>query len=179
MCGVRKRQGAVIRAVSITLGIGAVTIILSSETRNSHVATSSLQISDIYGLQQALNIRPVMGTGYNVSAAAAIDATGAMAAVTGDPTDCVLVDGESSPCSSSSPVPVNIVDGEVPMGVVNGVNASFNLANVPSPPASVHVYRNGLRLALGNDYTLSGGTLSFIGLQIPISGDTVVADYRY
>lgn len=85
-------------------------------------------------------------------------------------------------------IPVS-VDGEVPSGMVNGVNAVFTLAATPNPPASVHIYLNGLRqnpTAPGGDYTISGNTITFAATNIPQPGvpggavaDIILVDYRH
>lgn len=69
------------------------------------------------------------------------------------------------------------VTGETVSGAVNGVNAVFQLKYVPVATQGVQVYRNGIRQAAGNDYTLSGTTITFVSAAIPQTGDTVTADY--
>src|SRR5216683_3557106 len=56
----------------------------------------------------------------------------------------------------------NFVDNEVPSGTINGVNATFTLANTPVA-GSEHLHKNGLRQSPGssNDYTISGVTITF------------------
>lgn len=69
------------------------------------------------------------------------------------------------------------VFGELP-AVTDGVAAVAPLANAPIA-ATVRVYLNGLRQVAGggNDYTLSGSTITF---NAPLeTGDCVVVDYRY
>jgi hypothetical protein len=74
-----------------------------------------------------------------------------------------------------------ITDGEIPGGVINGVNPVFTLATAPNPVNSLRLYKNGLLLAPGasNDFTLSGATISFVTGAIPQSGDTLQASYRH
>lgn len=69
------------------------------------------------------------------------------------------------------------VTGEVVSGTVNGTNAAFQLKYVPLPAQGVTVYRNGIRQSAGNDYTVSGTTITFISASIPQSGDVITADY--
>jgi hypothetical protein len=59
---------------------------------------------------------------------------------------------------------------------VNGSNTAFTLANTPQA-GTVRLYQNGLRLfaGAGNDYTISGGTITF--LTAPSTGDTLLVDY--
>ncbi len=74
---------------------------------------------------------------------------------------------------------VIFVDGETPSGTVDGVNDTFTLANTPTS-GSVHVYKNGIRQrsGAGNDYTISGGTITFLAGNLPQTGDILLADYR-
>jgi hypothetical protein len=72
---------------------------------------------------------------------------------------------------------------EVPRGATDGVNGTFTLNFQPLPFASLHVYRNGLRLHRGVDYTLGGQYyLQLIfspACCIPQPGDVLLADYTY
>jgi hypothetical protein len=72
----------------------------------------------------------------------------------------------------------NFVFNEVPAGTVNGVNATFTLANTPTA-GTVGVFKNGIRqfVGAGNDYTISGLTLTFLAGNIPQTGDNLIADY--
>jgi hypothetical protein len=70
-------------------------------------------------------------------------------------------------------------DGEVPAGPPNGVNATFTLANVPSPAASLMLARNGIVQKAGLDYLLTGRTITFVAGAIPQDGDVLLAWYRY
>lgn len=56
----------------------------------------------------------------------------------------------------------NMVTRETPAGAVNGVNLVFTLAFTPIV-GTEHVYKNGILLEPGalNDYTISGGTITF------------------
>lgn len=71
------------------------------------------------------------------------------------------------------------VDEEVPSGTQDDSNVTFTLANAPSPTSSLHLYVNGVRQKSGggNDYTLSGSTITFA--VAPSASDNLVADYRY
>jgi hypothetical protein len=164
-------------AITIIFGMFVLALIVSSDTLPS---TPTLQITDIYGLAQALNIRPVMGTAYNVDATAVINSTGAIDAAGGDPSDCVRVDGTSIPCANPIPQITPVwVDAETPSSIPGGTNTSFTLSNAPNPPNSLHLFRNGVRLSQGVDYTLNGTSITFLGAQIPGSTDRLLADYRY
>lgn len=74
----------------------------------------------------------------------------------------------------------SFADSETPSGTVNGVNDTFTLANTPTA-GTVRLYVNGMRqnVGAGNDYTISGGTITFESASIPETGDVILADYRY
>lgn len=71
----------------------------------------------------------------------------------------------------------SFVDAEVPSGSINGTNTAFTLANTPVT-GSVRVYLNGqrLRAGAGNDYTISGTTITLAAA--PLSGEYVEVEYR-
>ena len=70
------------------------------------------------------------------------------------------------------------VDGEVPQGTVNGSNATFALANIPSPVSSLLLSRNGILLSSSSDFAISGSTVTFFGNALPQTGDSLLASYR-
>ena len=72
----------------------------------------------------------------------------------------------------------NIITGETPTGTVNGANDTFTLANTPIA-GTVKVYLNGMRQksGAGNDYTISGSTITFEAGNIPQTGDVILTDY--
>jgi hypothetical protein len=76
-------------------------------------------------------------------------------------------------------VAVGFADAETPAGLINGTNATFLLAHAPNPASSLQLFRNGLRMAQGADYTLSGNTVTFFVASRPQTGDQLVAHYRY
>lgn len=73
----------------------------------------------------------------------------------------------------------NFVDNEVPGGTIDGVNDTFTLANTPTA-GTEHLYKNGIRQRVGgaNDYTISGATITFNAGNIPLTGHTLLVDYR-
>jgi hypothetical protein len=83
--------------------------------------------------------------------------------------------------SSSVTVQSGIVyaDGETPSGPVNGVNAAFSLNLAPSPPASLALYRNGILMKQGADYTVSGSVVTFYAASLPMPGDLMTTFYRH
>lgn len=68
---------------------------------------------------------------------------------------------------------------ETPGGAIDGINAAFTLATTPVPAISLLLTRNGLlqRAGSGNDFTLSGSTITFESSAIPQTGDWLLASY--
>lgn len=68
---------------------------------------------------------------------------------------------------------------EVPTGLLDGANGAYTLAGAPNPAASLLLVRNGLvmRAGTGNDFTLSGATITFAQGNLPAAGDTLLASY--
>ncbi len=70
----------------------------------------------------------------------------------------------------------NVVVNETPSGTVNGTNAAFTLANTPVS-GKVLVFRNG-QLQIeggGEDYTISGATITFV--SAPATGSKIRVTY--
>jgi hypothetical protein len=135
----------------------------------------TVQESDIIGLIGDLGARPLKGPGYAAGRVAFVNPTGAIETVTGTPADCVRVDGSSGPCGGTQP---NFVDGEAPAGLVDGANTAFTLSGVPSPAASLTIYRNGMLQEPVQDFALSGNQIQFVTAAAPQPGDTLLASYR-
>jgi|SRR5580693_6687946 hypothetical protein len=72
---------------------------------------------------------------------------------------------------------VGFSDAETPSGVINGVNNFYTLVQAPNPVTSLGVYRNGMRLEQGVDYTLSGNGITFVTV-VPQIGDVLQCSYR-
>jgi hypothetical protein len=159
----------------VPLRVRDVRLAPGSVTGSAPAAVTLISIADVTGLQSALSARPAVGTSFGISRSAVIDATGAIDAAAGNLSDCLHVDGTSGPCASNS---TTFVDGEVPSGTMNGSNAAFVLANVPNPSASLALFRNGLLLTQGGDYTLSANAIAFQTGALPQSGDVLAASYR-
>jgi hypothetical protein len=166
---------AVPPASTLPFRVRDVALPAGSVSGSAPAAATLIAISDVTGLQSALNVRPLEGTSFAISRSAVIDATGAIDGATGNLSDCLHVDGTSGPCSSNS---ITFVDGEVPSGATNGSNTSFTLANVPNPSSSLALFRNGLRLNQGVDYTISANGITFQSGTVPQNGDTLLASYR-
>jgi len=143
-------------------------------------STTTIQISDVVGLSNALAVRPTEGAGFAIGRAAVINTSGGIDGAAGNLGDCVRVDGSSGPCGGTSGGVLPLYsDGETPTGTITGVNTTFQLASVPSPAGSLNLYRNGLLMKQGTDYTLSANTISFFLASTPQPGDTLLASYRY
>lgn len=73
-------------------------------------------------------------------------------------------------------IAAKFVTRETPTGAVNGTNASFVLANTPVS-GSESVFLNGIlqEPGVGNDYTISGGTITY--LAAPVTGDKIRVSY--
>ena len=160
---------------TLPLRVRDVSLAPGTVSGSAPAAVTLISISDVTGLQSALNSRPPAGTSFGISRSAVIDATGAIDAATGNSSDCLHVDGTSGPCSSGS---ATFSDGEIPAGTMNGSNAAFTLANVPSPSSSLALFRNGILLTPGADYTVSSNSVTFQTGRLPQSGDVLLASYR-
>jgi len=65
---------------------------------------------------------------------------------------------------------------ETPSGSINGSNQTFTLSATPSPASSLKLYVNGQLMASGGeDYTLSGNTITFN--TAPPTGSVIRAWY--
>ena len=142
------------------------------------ITSSPVQISDVTGLQNELNIRPLKGAGFNIGRAAVINQSGQIDAASGNLSDCVKVDGSSGPCSGTGLSP-SFSDAETPQGTVDGSNTTFTLAFSPAPAASLDLRLNGLSLLSGVDYLLANNLVTFFLSSTPQPGDSLTAYYRY
>ena len=139
--------------------------------------TAPIEITDVTGLANELAARPTKGSEYTASSAVVIGPTGLLESATGEPTDCVRVDGTSGPCGAGDSAS-GFVDNEVPAGAVDGSNRVFTLTEAPVPESGLMVYRNGLLQRSGVDYTLAGVTIIFETAATPQPGDMLLAFYR-
>jgi hypothetical protein len=128
--------------------------------------------ASVIGLQADLNQRPTKGAGYGSNGVAIVDDNGILQTAAGQAGDCVLVDGTTGHCGAPS-----YSDAETPGGIVDGVNDTFTLANLPSG-TSLTLFRNGLYMTAGFDYNLTGASVQFVPGGIPQPGDTLIASYR-
>ena len=139
--------------------------------------TTSIPESSVIGLTSDLNIRPVKGVGYSTGRTALVNDTGGIETVVGNLSDCVHVDGSSGLCFDPSMLPT-FQDAETPGGVVDGANNRFTLVAAPLPAASLLLFRNGVALRQGSDYTLSAGVITFAAGAVPQPLDALQAWYR-
>ncbi len=88
------------------------------------------------------------------------------------PTDILLADYRLTTLPG-----VGFVDAETPSGTINGANNSYTLVQAPNPASSLDLFRNGMRMAAGADYTLTGNAITFIAV-VPQIGDVLLCSYR-
>ncbi len=79
-------------------------------------------------------------------------------------------------CIAAASRSIKWADSEIPSGTINGANATFTLAHTPTS-GSLHLYLNGRRLKLADDYTIKTATITMASALA--SGDALLADYRY
>jgi hypothetical protein len=140
---------------------------------------SPIQIGDVVGLPNALAVRPAEGAGLAIGRAAIINQAGQIDGAAGSLGDCVRVDGSSGACGGGGGVLPSFSDGETPAGTANGLNTTFTLNFAPSPGPSLILFRNGVLMEQGADYSLSGGVITFFLGSVPQAGDVLFASYRY
>ena len=135
---------------------------------------TSVQMSDVVGLLDALAERPTTGAGFLIGRVLVPDINGDLTGLMGTPDQCVRGDGSLGPCGGNA----SFVDLETPGGTVDGTNAVFTLSDAPAPAASLLLFRNGLLQKAGVDYTLAGATVTFLAGSKPQPGDLLLASYR-
>jgi hypothetical protein len=143
--------------------------------------TTPVQISDVVGLSNELDVRPMRGASFGLGRGAVINSSGLIDGASGSLSDCLHVDGSSGPCGAGGGggLAGTFADGETPSGLINSSNTSFVLAHTPAPASSLTIFRNGLRMAAGVDYSLSGSIVTFFVASTPQTGDQLLANYRY
>jgi hypothetical protein len=144
------------------------------------ITTSPVQITDVVGLSNALANLPQKGINFALGRAAVINSSGQIDGASGNPGDCVLVDGNSGPCGGGGGgILPQFSDNETPSGAINGINTVFTLVAVPSPSTSLQVFLNGLKMDPVMDYIISGSVITFTLSSTPQTGDVLLASYRY
>lgn len=166
---------------SSAMTVSSVRLLAPPEAGQSETPGAGIELplpqEDVQDLPADLADRPVKGPNYFPSRTVYVNPDGALEAISGSPTDCVRVDGTAVPCGGGDSA-VYRVDGEVPTGVMSGVNQIFTLSAIPGPPESLQLYRNGVLQKRGLDYTLSGTVISFALLAMPQPNDVLLAYYR-
>ncbi len=150
------------------------TAAVSSTSSGTSGSITPIPESSVIGLTGDLAQRPVKGPGFSTGSVATINGSGQIETVVGNVGDCVYADGTTGTCGSPA---AQFFDAEIPGGIVDGSNTSFSLANPPSGQ-SLLLFRNGLYMKAGLDYTLSGQTITFVSGAQPQPQDTLVASYR-
>ncbi len=84
----------------------------------------------------------------------------------------------TTPCTSSLSATLRKIF-EIPPGLTDGKNRTFHLTYTPAPGTPVHLFRNGLEMASGVDFTLSGSVITITGRVVEHSGDVFQADYSF
>ena len=158
-----------------TVGTGGGT---GTGSGSGQYATLPLSISEVVGLASDLSsIDNTISTVQGTAAALGTTVTGLTTNITNLTN---LVNGLNATVSALSATGSSavFVDDETPAGAINGANALFSLANTPAPAVSLTLFLNGLELAQGFDYTLSGAAITFATASEPQTGDTLLAYYR-
>lgn len=147
---------------------------------NSGGITLPISEANVTNLLNDLAARPTRSAIVTPSRTAMFDAAGNIGSVSGNASDCVHVDGTSGACGTGGSVSISaaFVDAETPAGAINGANLLFTLAQPPSPALSLSLYRNGIELRQGVDYSLNSNSVTFIPAAAPQSGDLLTAFYR-
>ena len=146
----------------------------STSTGSTTGTQTPITESSVIGLVADLAQRPVKGPGFGTGSVALVNDSGQIETVAGNVGDCVFADGTTGTCGAPA---AQFFDAETPGGLVDGSNLTFTLANPPSGQ-SLQLFRNGLYMKAGSDYTLSGSTITFAGGAQPQPQDTLVASYR-
>jgi len=71
---------------------------------------------------------------------------------------------------------IHILDPYTPTGTVNGTNKDFVLQRLPNPSTSLKVYKDGQKMQLTTDYTLSDKTITFI--TAPLTDSIIEVEHR-
>ena len=73
---------------------------------------------------------------------------------------------------------ISFMDNDSLSGTEDGSNQQFTLSAAPNPATSLDLFLNGLLQKAGQDYSLSGQTVTFVTGATPQPGDTLLASYR-
>lgn len=98
---------------------------------------------------------------------------------------CIALDPKISIDTTTTPPTLRIaglpvfIEAETPAGTIDGTNLAFTLASTPGPLVSLRLFRNGIRLTQGSDYTIAANKITFVQGAQPQAGDVLLADYRH
>ncbi len=112
----------------------------------------------------------------NINITIATDPTPAVVIViAADPTPAVTIVISDATSGGNGPGVQDLVCGEIPVGPIDGMNATFQ-SLFPFSPDSLEVFLNGQRLQAGFDYTTSGtGTVLLV--FSPLTGENLTFNY--
>lgn len=153
---------------SITLGTTSITIVQFGAASNYTASNGVQLVGNDIRLADPGTGKVFVGQGTGVSAGVTLSGDVASVTAAGVVT---LTTGASGVVKAP-----NYVVRETPSGTVNGSNAVFTLASTPLP-GTEQVFLNGLlqNAGGGNDYTISGATITFN--SAPQSGDVILVSY--
>ena len=89
--------------------------------------------------------------------------------------DGLTVDTTVEPILRVTAPPVTTAEWKRVDYVVAGVTAELV---IPDTYTTLLVFRNGLLMSIGNDYTVSGSRVVFVSSQVPGTGDIVILRYQ-
>lgn len=174
-------QGTSLSNIGSTVSSQGTSLSTLNTTVPALSATVTTMGTNLSTLTATVSTLPVKGVGITSGRTAFIDSSGNLNTISGNASDCVHVDGSTGSCgggSGGSSVSVSFIDSETPAGTVNGANATFTLAQTPSPATSLEVFRNGILQQVGSDFSLGGNTVTFLTGAVPQTSDTLLAYYR-
>lgn len=79
----------------------------------------------------------------------------------------------------------NFADNETPTGAIDGTNTVYTLLHTPNPTSGLQVFVNSLRANQGQDYTITGNSITMLYTLQPanvpngLAADSIVCFYRY
>jgi len=112
-----------------------------------------------------------------------------LACVPLDGTVFVVKNGVLTITLVAPPTPTYLYDQPL-SGTIDGANQNFTLPSIPSNPASLQIFRNGIKQLVGLDFVLTvpvSTTVSFFAPaqiaanpfgSVPIPGDILTANYQ-
>jgi hypothetical protein len=145
---------------------------------------TALTISGTISASQVSNITV---TGSSVAPGLTITGSGTNIALSGTAINPSYVTSSGTVAMISGTIPASQVSGisvrfvkETPNGSINGTNRIFTLSNTPTAGSDL-VFVNGVLqdVGSGNDYQISGSTVTFESGNAPQSGDKIIVSYLY